>query len=295
MLRRMTLVTIGAGHSLAQRSWASRPMIHHRQAARCAILYYHGVTAAQAGPFRRQMEWLSRHATVVPLAESVHATRNADEVEQVGRSRVCVTFDDAFANLLDHALPVLEKLGIPATIFAVSGNLGAMPRWELPPGHPDAKEPTMSAAELRELPASLIEIGSHTHTHSRLSRLSPRQVEAEFCVSKDELEQITAREVAALSIPFGDCPPDAEAVAADCGYQRLVTCVRRVVTTQSDPMRLGRFKVTPEDWPLEFRLKAVGAYDWIGRLRDRSAAHRSRYDRRNHDSGQGAQAANLHN
>lgn len=268
MFRRMALLTVSAGRALAPR-WPSGPHCDNcRQHDQSVILYYHGVTGEQAAAFRRQMEWLATQAKPLALADCVQPALATSDAISPMRPRVCVTFDDAFANLLDHALPVLHELRIPATIFAVSGNLGTKPRWELPEGHWDAHQRTMTADEIGQLPAKLIEVGSHTHTHARLSRLSFRQAELEFRRSKCELEQITGREVVSLSVPFGDHPAYASALAADCGYKRLVTCDRHVVNADSDPLHMGRFKVTPDDWPLEFRLKAAGAYNWLGRLRD---------------------------
>lgn len=265
-LRRLALVTVSAGQAVLPRRRAD--MAEGSCGRACAILYYHGVTASQAGAFRRQMRWLAGHTQLVPLAECAQRSWTTKCTEARVRPPVCVTFDDAFANLLEHAVPVLQEFDIPATIFAVSGNLGAMPRWELPRGHADARERTMTGHELALLPRGLIQIGSHTHTHPRLSRCTPRQIQNQFRRSKCELEQIAGCEVTSLSMPFGDCPLSAPAIAAACGYKQLVTCARRVVTADTDPLQMGRFKVTPEDWPIEFRLKAAGAFDWLGRVRD---------------------------
>ncbi len=85
------------------------------------ILGYHRITAADdvfgvtpAG-FRRQMEHLvDSGVTVVRLSDAL------DLLERPLREPyVCVTFDDGYLDNLEHGLPVLEELEIPATIFVI--------------------------------------------------------------------------------------------------------------------------------------------------------------------------------
>ncbi len=64
--------------------------------------------------FERQMRLLRRRYAVVSLAEVLNAL---GETAALPRRAVHVTFDDAYADLADHALPILEQLGLPATIF----------------------------------------------------------------------------------------------------------------------------------------------------------------------------------
>ena len=225
----------------------------------CIVLYYHGVTDRQAAAFRRQMQWLASHAAVGPLAETI---------EPGVANRVCITFDDAFDNLRRNVLPVLREYGLPATIFAVSRNLGRTPQWRMDRGDADAGEAVVSEAALREIAADpLFEIGSHTQTHSHASSLGDAELHRELAGSKADLEAILGRPVESLSLPYGDCPDWAARTARDAGYERMVTCARIATGAGEDPMRIGRFKVTPDDWPMEFRLKAKGAYGWIGRVR----------------------------
>ena len=86
------------------------------------IFGYHRVTddddifAVTPRAFRAQMELLvSSGATIVPLHEAL------DLLERPVTERyVCVTFDDGYLDNVEHALPVLEQLGVPATIFLIA-------------------------------------------------------------------------------------------------------------------------------------------------------------------------------
>ena len=70
--------------------------------------------------FAEQMEVLHEHFDPVPLAELSTDPRSAP------RSRsVAVTFDDGYRDGLDDGKPVLERYGIPATVFVTSGYVGS--------------------------------------------------------------------------------------------------------------------------------------------------------------------------
>lgn len=94
-----------------------------------AILTYHGVVEAPqsipdpcmvlADDFRRQMQFLREHFDVLPLAEAVSRCRD----RRVKRPIVAITFDDGYQSNHDLALPVLEELGLPATVYVTTGFL----------------------------------------------------------------------------------------------------------------------------------------------------------------------------
>ena len=220
----------------------------------CIILYYHGVTDAQKEQFRQQMEWLKSKTKVVSVAESAS--------ECASGWRTCITFDDAFDSVRCNAVPILEALALPGTVFAVSGNLGRRPSWELPSGHPDSNEVVMSADQLLELPNTFVQIGSHTVTHPNLTLLSLDEVRQELIDSKRELESLLVRPVETFSVPFGEYSPEILDIAEQVGYKRVLTCEPELACPGSKRLGIGRFKVSPDDWMLEFKLKALGAYRW---------------------------------
>ena len=93
-----------------------------RPAARFVVLYYHEVPEEARTRFARQMQALSRGATVVRAA---HAEPLPD-----GGSYVAITFDDAFRSVRTNAVPELLSRGFPATIFVPVDCLGKKPSWE---------------------------------------------------------------------------------------------------------------------------------------------------------------------
>jgi len=61
------------------------------------------------------MEYLARHFTILHVEEAL-----SDRRPRGGRPVACVTFDDGFGSFHDLALPVLERLSIPATVYLVT-------------------------------------------------------------------------------------------------------------------------------------------------------------------------------
>ena len=222
-------------------------------------LCYHAVARAERLAFERQVQAVVTR-TVATTQIGVDATADP-------RPRICLTFDDAFACLLENVAPVLVERAVPATIFAVSASLGRKPSWDFSPGHPDAGRRLMTARELRGLPGNLFTIGSHTVTHRRLDALSIDDAEREVCDSKASLEDVIGRPVRALAFPHGAYDETTIRLAYDAGYEQLFTIDPCVHPGPLPRGVIGRFNASPLLSALEFRLRIDGAFDWLYYLR----------------------------
>lgn len=101
---------------------------------RLAIMIFHRVLTApdpllpsepDAGRFERDMRNVRRWFRVLPLAEAVR--RLADGT--LPARALALTFDDGYADNHDVALPILERLGLPATFFVATGYLDGGCMW----------------------------------------------------------------------------------------------------------------------------------------------------------------------
>jgi peptidoglycan/xylan/chitin deacetylase (PgdA/CDA1 family) len=102
------------------RRWFSRDAV---------VLVYHRVGESQRDPFalcvaeHRFAEHLEvlREYRCMPLQGLVH--RHEDGKHP--RRAVVITFDDGYADNLHHAKPLLDRYGIPATVFVTTGYIGS--------------------------------------------------------------------------------------------------------------------------------------------------------------------------
>jgi peptidoglycan/xylan/chitin deacetylase (PgdA/CDA1 family) len=98
------------------------------RASRLSVLAYHRVVPERdamrpgeptAAEFEARMRWVAKNFDVMPLADAVRALRE----DRLPRRALCITFDDGYADNHDLALPVLRRLGLPATFFIATGYL----------------------------------------------------------------------------------------------------------------------------------------------------------------------------
>ena len=172
-----------------------------------SVLVYHTISSlAEPLPgdidispeaFARQVDWLARWRSVVPLVETLDSNR---------RRQVAITFDDGFRDNLTVALPLLEKHSLPATVFVAAGFIG--------------QDGYLTRDELRELSqSSLITIGAHGFWHRHFNLLSSDEARTELIEARRQLEEITGAKVDLMAWPYGECDQRLERLAAEAGYR----------------------------------------------------------------------------
>lgn len=183
--------------------------------------------------FRRQMRFLARFGyRVLPLAEAREGLLGR---RPLPRRAVVLTFDDGYRDFYEHALPVLEEHGFPATVFAITGALGRRATWLA-----DTRPELLDGAALRELEARGVEVGSHTHTHPRLSRLPAAEVARELRRSKALLENLLGHEVPSFCYPYGDLDRRVREEVAAAGYRLACATWRGAARPGADLLALPR-------------------------------------------------------
>ncbi|HET6289673.1 MAG TPA: polysaccharide deacetylase family protein [Amycolatopsis sp.] len=143
---------------------------------------------------------------------------------------VLVTFDDGFADFADVALPVLQELGMCATIFVTSGWVG--------------RKGMLSAAAVRELAEDGTEIGGHAVTHPHLDTISTGGARGEILGCRHALEDMTGRWVTSFAYPHGSFHHRTRRLVIDSGYRTAHAVKNALSHGADDPFAVGRFTVT---------------------------------------------------
>jgi len=217
---------------------------------------YHSVKTHEREQFAHQMDLLVRLAS--PVAGDFNGRNDCRN-----RNFVAVTFDDAYQSILENALPILREKKIPVTVFVPTDSLGIRPGWITNQRHRDASERLLTSDELRFVQQTGGLIGSHSVTHRPLTELSRAEALAELTESRQALERILGRNVDSFALPYGAANADVLRLAAKAGYQRVFLSEPVNSRAGSDGPVYGRIGVSPSDWALEYRLKVLGAYQWL--------------------------------
>lgn len=192
------------------------------------ILCYHDVEPGWAAPlavdpdsFAAHGAWLARHRAVLPLSEAV--TR-LDRSGRLPRGTTALTFDDGLSGLHEHALPVLARLGLPATVFLVAQTLtphGQAVDWvDRPPPFPLR---TLDVEQVKDMQAAGVTFGSHSYAHRDLTTLTEQCCVEDLRTSREVLEDLLGTPVPFLAYPRGRHDAAVRVAARRAGFSHAFT------------------------------------------------------------------------
>ncbi len=211
------------------------------------VLMYHAVDASgwrwsvSPAMFERQMRFLAKHRTVVPLADVVAFARGE---RMLPKNAVAITFDDGYKDTRTVALPILERYHLPATLFLTS----ALARKDVLHG---LERPSWD--DVRALHASgLVSIEVHGRTHTRLTDLAPDSDEfrSELIGCADDVEREVGVRPTLVAYPFGEKTTEIAAAVRDLGFEAAFGTYENAVHTGSNIYALPRVSVEHDmSWP----------------------------------------------
>lgn len=216
---------------------------------------------------RRDLEYVDDRFTVVDLPTVLSNPTT-------GPKRVAITFDDGYRSFYRYAVPIIEEVDVPVTVFvpvdlvdedsAFNYRLDYSPdAFEnfnvVSPAFDDsAPSRLMTGAQLESLVASdLVTIGNHTRTHPDLSAITDRQTLVEEIVSAREvLESRFDVTVDRFCFPYGRYNRDALDVVRD-SHEYAVTTIPRPLGDDPDPHRIPRLTAHVSESVLRWDLTGI--------------------------------------
>lgn len=261
---------------------------------RARTLVWHGIgdeggpLAVSRADFGRQLDLL--------LACGVRAERAGEAVGALtagaGRSAraVALTFDDGLASVVQYAWPELERRGLPATVFVVTGEVGTHPSWPQRDAARIANDlarhlGAAGGGELRKVQTVLsqrlatweelatgaargFEVLPHGRHHRFLDALSEAELEEEIAGAASDLQCAGFPRPCAMAWPYGVTDERAIAVARRAGLAGAFAAECAWVRRRDDDLyRLNRVPVSGATTPADLRFALGRGYDLLAFLR----------------------------
>jgi peptidoglycan/xylan/chitin deacetylase (PgdA/CDA1 family) len=227
------------------------------------VLCYHAISASWQCSLAVTPERLEQQLTLLVRRGWVGATFSKAVLDPRADRTVAVTFDDAYASVLELALPIMAKLGLPGTVFAPTAFMSkrqplswpGINQWH---GTRDAHELTsMRWDDLRGLAECGWEVGSHTQTHPHLTQLDDNRLAEELAESRDECAEQLGRRCVSIAYPYGDVDARVAARAREAGYEAGAMLGRSL--QRVDAFREPRIAIYNVDAGWRFRTKVSAA------------------------------------
>jgi len=204
------------------------------------ILTYHSidpsgsVISTSPAQFRRQMMQLRKSGfkvlSVSELARLLHAKADLPP------KAAAITYDDGYRNIYEHAFPVLQEYGFPATVFLVAGRCGERSQWD---GRRSQALDILNWSQVKEMARHNVEFGSHSMTHADLSRLPADAAREEILGSNHLIEQALGRPARLFAWPYGRTHPGLLDEVREW-FSAVCTVMMNPVTDGCDPFALPR-------------------------------------------------------
>lgn len=141
------------------------------------------------------------------------------------------TFDDGGDSFYNEIAPILEKKGKRGLFFIATKFIG--------------QKGFLTSEQIADLDRRGHIIGSHSHSHKRLSELTDKEIFEEWKKSRDVLSSILKHPIEHASIPNGYQSNSVIEMAEKVGYKYLYTSIPTSKVKHRDNIDLiGRFVLT---------------------------------------------------
>jgi peptidoglycan/xylan/chitin deacetylase (PgdA/CDA1 family) len=182
--------------------------------------------------FRSHLAWIADQGfQTLTVSQYTGALRGETALPA---SPLVVTFDDGYADFIDHALPALAEYRIRCTLYVTTRPVGETRRGTL------AGRPMLTWPELRQLGTAGIEIGGHGHEHAQLDLLPAAAALHQITACKGLLEQHLDTDIRSFAYPHGYNSAATRRAVRRAGYSSACAVKNARSHRGDDPWALAR-------------------------------------------------------
>ncbi|GMA63165.1 polysaccharide deacetylase family protein [Alicyclobacillus fastidiosus] len=181
--------------------------------------------------FLKEAQWLSDHGYHTINFGQLYAAMYHGY--QLPKKPILITFDDGYESVYRNIFPILKKFNQQATVFMISNYVGLHGKW-----------PMLTKDELRIMENSgLVDVESHSATHSDLATASGREAHREIIQSSHDLEKITGHPIRFFCYPSGRYNSTTVKVLKENGYLLATVQGHQPASLTQGPYALHRIPV----------------------------------------------------
>ncbi len=249
------------------------------------VLCYHAVSPTWPADLSITPERLEQQLSSLVERGYRGTTFSESVASPPGGPVLVVTFDDAYRSVIGLAAPILERLGLPGTVYAPTDYIGTERPMSWPgidqwAGGPHESELIpMNWEELGQLADAGWEVGSHTRSHPRLTEIGDDALGEELLGSREVVEHRMGRPCSSIAYPYGDHDDRVVEATKRAGYAAAGTLPVRLAG--KGPLRVPRVGVYFDDDERRFKAKVSprgrrlrGSHAWGAAARLRLALRR---------------------
>lgn len=203
------------------------------------ILMYHYIRVAPANDqlganlsvspenFKAQMKYLyDNNYRTIKLADLADPRHQAiSRIYFAQQKPIVITFDDGYEDAYTEAFPTLKNFGFIGTFFIIKDYIG--------------REGRLNQSQIEEMTQAGMEFGSHTLSHSDLTKISINEARRQIFASKGDYQ--------IFCYPAGRFNDQVVALVKEAGYSVAVTTKIGLARENSNLFELPRVRVENTD------------------------------------------------
>lgn len=266
------------------------------QRNRVSILMFHDIDQKTT---KQSFDYLAKNYNIISLHAYLQA-RQLGDLSRIPKKAMIITFDDGHKQNYE-IYPILQSLGVPATIFLCSGIVDTHRHYWFKENNTgmstDSLKELSHQERLQKLAASgfqqemefedrqaltreeieemktAIDFQAHTVFHPCLPTCTTAEAKWEIDTSKQDLETKYDLDIRAFAYPNGDYSDRDIDLLKEAGYQLAVTVDHGYNEPNTDLFRLKRLSSNDTSNMDELIVKASGLWGFIKKLNGNKPGH----------------------